>query len=184
MAIHFYHPNKAIKGFAASFWYSERDNTVFATILKQSGWDDKTENGIFKGSVDNPEGKVNVKFSDCEVAGIIDCIERNRPFNGFHDSEETPKNIAFTPWLDKNNNNTQKGFSFSITVTDKQDSSYKNSFYIGLTFAEARLIREFLIHSLHTYFGRLKANTQPAKNSSPAIPTQSTSPEVKSLVNF
>jgi hypothetical protein len=159
MAIHLYHPNKAVKGFAASFWYSDRDDTVFATLIKQSGWDDQKQNGIFKGNLDDPNGRVNIKLDYVEIAAILDCIERGRPFNNFHDHDNTPKTITFTPWIDKTNNQ-QKGYSFTITVTSKEDSTHKNPFYIGLTFAEGRLIREFLIFTLNSHFQHLRSVNQ------------------------
>ena len=152
--LHVYHPNKAVKGFACSFWYSEKDNAVFATILKQSGWDDKNGNGVFKDSKNDPTKKVNIKLSAFEVGSILDCIERNRPFSSFHDHDETPKSIGFNPWM---NGETLKGYSFAVTVTNKKDTTSKNSFYIGLTFGEARTIREFLVYSLHKIFSKKAA---------------------------
>jgi hypothetical protein len=174
--IHFYHPNKKVTGFAASFWHSNRDDTVFATILKQSGWDEKNENGVFKGSMDDPQKRVNVKLDYVELAGILDCIERNRPFNQPHDTEETIKQVSFTPWIDKSDN-SQRGFSFSITVTNKQDRNVKNSFYIGLTFAEARLIREFIIFCLHTHFGLVKKSSVNRPQAAPAPEVAQAAPE-------
>jgi hypothetical protein len=159
--IHIYHPNKRVTGFATSFWYSDRDDTIFATLLKQSGWDDARQNGVFKDSMNDPNRKVNIKLSYTEVAAILDCIERNRPFSTFHDADEFPKQIKFEPWLDQTTQKP-KGYSFSISVQSKQDSSYKNAFYIGLTFAEARLIREFLIFTMHRHFTRLSTGTQRA----------------------
>jgi hypothetical protein len=165
--IHIYHPNKAVKGFACSFWFSDRDNCIFATILKQSGWDDKTQNGTFKASMTDPTKKVNIKLSFIEIGGILDCIERNRPFSQYHDSDASPKQISFSPWMAKAWTDasdvvhpaTQSGFSFSVSVIDKQDTTQKNAFYIGLSFAEARYIREFLIYSMHRYFSGFKSTT-------------------------
>lgn len=168
--VHIYHPSKSGKGFAASFWYSERDKTVFATLLKQSGWDEKTQNGIFKGNIDNPEGRVNIKLDFIEASAILDCIERGREFKSFHDNDETPKQIAFTPWIGQDGK--QKGYSFSVTVTNKQDTSYKNSFYIGLTFAEGRLIREFFIFTLHQHFARLRQPKSLVPTSTTAQPKE------------
>lgn len=160
MSIHIYHPNRKSTGFAASFWYSDRDDTIFATLLKQSGWDDARQNGVFKDSMNDPLKRVNIKISYTEIAAIVDCIERGRPLSAFHDADEFPKQIKFEPWLDADSK--QKGYSFSVTVQNKQDSTFKNPFYIGLTFAEGRLIREFLIYSLHRHFARLSVGTQRA----------------------
>lgn len=158
--IHIYRPNKAVKGFACSFWYSDRDDSFYATIIKQSGWDDAKQVGSFKDSLDDPTKKVNIKLSDFEACAILDCIERNRPFSTFHQFDEAPKSIQFIPWVitppaDMDGNKqppTQKGFSFTVTINDKADATKKNSFYIGLSYADARLVREFIIHCLHAGF--------------------------------
>jgi len=194
--IHIYHPNKAVKGFACSFWYSNRNDSLFATLVKQAGWDEKTQNGTFKGSLNDPTKKVNIKLSEVEACAILDCIERNRPFSTFHQSDESPKSISFTPWMntpiadDEGNRPpvTQKGFSFSIVVGNKQDTN-KNSFYIGLTFAEARYIREFLIHYLQQSF---KTTSVPREEvPDPTLPTKEypavnnvEAPASNSLVDF
>lgn len=157
--LHIYHPNKAVKGFACSFWASERHGSLFATILKQSGWNEASQTGSFKESLNDPARRVNVKLSDIEVGAILDCIERNRPFSTFHTSTEAPKTISFIPWMstpiaDEDGNRPAaaiKGYSFTINVGAKTDPN-KASFYIGLTFAEARLIREYLVHYLHKTF--------------------------------
>lgn len=160
MNLHIYHPNKAVKGFACSFWYSSRDGNLYATLIKQAGWNEETQNGTFKASLNDPTKKINIKLSEVEACGILDCVERNRPFSSYHNFDESPKTISFTPWMitppsDDNGpkpSPIQKGYSFSISVSDKNEPANKNSFYIGLTFAEARYIREFLICYLHASF--------------------------------
>lgn len=168
--IHIYHPNKAVKGFACSFWYSDRDQSVYATLIKQAGWDDRTKNGTFKASLNDPTKKVNIKLSFTEVGGILDCIERNRPFSQYHDSDASPKQISFTPMMSKAWTDaadvahpaTQSGFSFTVSVIDKQDTTQKNPFYIALTFAEARYIREYLLFCIHKYFNSFQNRQTPS----------------------
>ena len=195
MSLHYYHPNSRVTGFAASFWYSDRDDSVFATLIKQAGWDANTQNGTFKDSLNDPNKKVNIKLSFTEVAAILDCVERNRPFTTFHDSDEKPKSISFTPWMSKDATPVCKGYSFSVTVTDKQDSSFKNAFYIGFSFAEAREIREFLIFIMHDHFYALRqrqqqmqsqsqSQPQAAKNQPQPANNQPTGPVKDSLTGF
>jgi hypothetical protein len=156
--IHFYHPNKSIKGSAASFWYSSRNNSVFATIMKQSGWDEKNDNGVFRD--ESPAMKVSIKLSQTEIAAILDCIERKNPFKTHHDFGEKPKNISFVPSFDKMDATRQIGYDFSFLVLDKQDSTKKDSFFIRFTLAEARLIRELLIHFLHKQFDNVNKSPE------------------------
>lgn len=158
MPIHIYHPNKNNTGFACAFSQSDKDGTIFSTIIKQSSWDGEKQVGAFKESRNDPTKNVSIKLSQVEVASILDCLERNRPFSTVHDSEKTLKTIQFVPWMNKpatpNEKPTQRGFSFSIAIADKQDSTSKNSLYIGITFPEGRLIREFLVHALQTQFSK------------------------------
>jgi len=147
--IAFYHPSKSGKGFASSFQYSKKDNTVYAQIIKQYGWDDESQTGTFKESMKDPNKKISIKLSPIEVSAIIDCIERNRTFKTFHDNSEFPKTINFSQWI---MGDVSKGFSFSVGISSKQDSEFKNSFYIGLTFPEARYLREYLVFCLNEIF--------------------------------
>jgi len=157
-----YHPNKNNTGFACSFSQSEKDNTIYATLIKQSSWDHANQVGTFKDSKNDPSKNVNIKLGQTEVAAILDCLDRNRPFSTMHDGEKQIKSIQFSPWMNKapeGEKPSQKGFSFSITVSDKDDSTSKNGLYIGLTFSEGRLVREFLINALHKSFEKeIKAN--------------------------
>ena len=161
MPIHIYHPNKNNTGFACAFSQSDKDGTIFASILKQSGWDSEKSTGSFKDSKNDPTKNVNIKLGQVEVAAILDCIERNRPFSTVHDTDKSLKTIKFEPWMNKPMNATdkptQRGYSFSITSADKQDSTTKNSLYIGITFPEGRLIREFLVFALQSQFSRTEA---------------------------
>lgn len=160
MAIHIYHPSKTVKGSAASFWYSSRENCVFATILKQSGWDEASQNGTFKDSMDDENKRVNIKLSAVEVGSILEVIDKNREFKTYHDNEVSPKTIAFIPWV---KDDVQKGFTFSVNVANKQDSTQSKSFFIGLNFGEARLIKEYLTYSLCVSFISKKENNSQNK---------------------
>ncbi len=153
----FYHPSSRGNGFAASFRTSFEGDCIFATLIKQSGWDSENKIGSFKASRDDVNANVTIKLNLLEISAILDCIERGRAFNTFHDSV-SPKTIQFVPWFSKTSEEGQKpeqrGFSFSITVGSKEDGSFKNPLYIGFNFAEARLIREFLVNSLNACFDK------------------------------
>jgi hypothetical protein len=150
-----YHPNRNNTGFACSFSQG-KDGTIFAGIIKQSGWDDAKKTGSFLASRNDPLKNTNIKLAQVEVAAILDCVERNRSFSTLHDGEKQQKSIQFVPWFNKpttaGEKPVQKGFSFSISVTDKQDSTTKNAFYIGITFPEGRLIRAYLDNALNKSF--------------------------------
>lgn len=166
--VQIYHPTKTVKGFACSFWQSHQFD-LFATLMKQSGWDEANQNGTFKGSLEDPTKRVNIKLSQIEAAGILNCLDRNRPFSSFHtnDKGDAPKQINFAPWMytpvsDDDGPKAapiQKGYSFSITIGNKNDPQ-KNSFYIGLSYDEGRLIREYIMWHLATSFSAPYAGKQ------------------------
>jgi hypothetical protein len=158
MFISFYRPNRANKGFACSFNYSAKDDCLFGQILKQSGWDDAKKIGSFAASRKDPSKNTTIKIEWVEVGAILDCIERGREFKSFHDGDRQTKAIAFTPWMAQPMDGkpaAQKGYSFSVSVGDKEDSTTKNAFYIGFNFWEAREVREFLIYAMHKHFDAL-----------------------------
>lgn len=176
--IPFYHPSKSGKGSATSFWYSPNVVAIFATLMKQSGWDSSARGGLGNGLFqDNSEKmKVNVKLGPVEVAGIINCIERNRAWEGKHDFGDKPKSIFFTPHLD--DNKVVVGYNFSVTCYDKQDKNYKESFFIRFKLDEARLVREILINLLHKYMDGLNKNSsRRSTNSERAEAAPETAPE-------
>ena len=69
--------------------------------------------------------------------------------------------------------NKQVGFSYSVNKEDKEDSTSKANFIIGLDYGEARLLKEYLTYSLASMFKAQdveQANTseRAAKNRSEA----------------
>ena len=146
--IQFYKPNKRVTGTACSFWLN-RDGSVMASMIKQASWNDDRRIGSFSANKDNPQKRVIVKFSNVEVAGVVDVLESNREFSEFHRSKSQSLQIKFCPYMREGN---QVGFSFSINKTDKEDSTQKVGFIIGFTFAEGRYLKEFLLHVLNKTF--------------------------------
>ena len=134
-----YHPNKSSKGFAISFKSVLEDKAIYIEVIRQSGWNDQEKIGSFKGSRENPEGRANVKLSNIEVGAFLDCLDKSRPFSTFHDHDKKPKKINFNVW--EGEDKVARGYSLGINITDKEDSSYKNSFYFGFNFAEGRVLR-------------------------------------------
>lgn len=153
--INFYKANPRVTGTACSFYLNPRDNVFFSTMIKQDSWDDKRRIGSFAKNKDNPSKKVNIKFSPMEIAGIIDALESNREFSGYHGSNQVVK-FKFCPYM---RDGDQIGFSYSVNKESKEDSTDKTNFIIGFNFPEARLLRENLSHLLRKHF---EANEQEA----------------------
>ncbi len=151
MMIQFYKPNPSVKGSACSFWMTD-DKALMSSFIKQDSWDSARKRGSFSKNKDNPKAKALVKYSQVEAAALIDAIERNTTWSAYHSSKNQIIKINFGPYIDKKTGE-QKGFSYAVNKEGKEDSTDKVSFVIGLTFPEARLLKEFLCGLLQKTFG-------------------------------
>ena len=157
--ISFYKPTPKVTGTAMSFYLNKRDNSFFSNLIKQDSWDDGRKIGSFQKNK-KVEGKnVNIKFSQTEIAAIMDSIDRNIEITGYHGSNQIVRFSfgSYTPKVKSSNGewvegSEQKGFSFRVTRESKEDSTNKQSYIIGLTFAEAKLLREHLAYLLNESF--------------------------------
>ena len=146
--LHFYKPNAKVTGTACSFYLNKNDNSFFSTLIKQDSWNAEKRIGSFSKNKNNPAKKVNIKFSQVEIAGIIDAIESNREFSGYHGSNQIVK-FKFGPYM---RGDEQVGFSYSVNKESKEDSTDKTNFLIGFYFTEARLLKEHLQYLLRESF--------------------------------
>ena len=157
--ISFYKPTQKVTGTAMSFYLNKKDNSFFSNLIKQDSWDSSRKIGSFQKNK-NVEGKsINIKWSQLEIASFIDAIDRNSEFTGYHGSNQVVR-FAFGAYAPKTKNQNdewvegkvQKGFSFRVTRESKEDSTNKTSFVIGLSFPEAKLLREHLSYLLQEAF--------------------------------
>ena len=144
--IHFYKPTPKVTGTACSFYLNKKDNAFFSTLIKQESWNSERRIGSFKKNKDNPNKRVNIKFSALEIASIIDAIKRNQKFTRYHGSNQIVR-FTFGPYVRKGEQE-QRGFSFSVTKESKEDSTQKSSYLIGFNFGEAELLTQHLSHLL------------------------------------
>lgn len=150
--LQFYKPNPKSTGTACSFWINsdEKDGITFwCSLIKQYSYDAKRRQGSFVENKKNPEKRVIIKFSDGEYAGIIDAIERNSEFSGYHGSQNQVVKFKFCPYM---KGSEQVGFSLSVAKEDKEDSTNKQSYIIGFYFNEAKLLSLYLETALKYSF--------------------------------
>ena len=147
--LQFYKPNPKSTGSACSFWSKPEDSAIFGSFIKQSGWNAQRKTGSFKANKENPNASTQFKFNQTEVCAILDTIETNRPFSAYHSTPKQVTRFNFGPYL---RDGKQVGFSYSVNKEDKEDSTAKASFIIGLTFPEARLLKEYLTYSIASMF--------------------------------
>ena len=144
--VHFYKPNLKVTGTACSFWHNPKENTFFGSFIKQDSWNSKTKTGSFSKNKGNPEKEVIIKFSNVEIATIIDCIDRDVEHSGYHQSQKQIVKFNFKKYVYKDE---RKGFSWGAVKEAKDDAVNKASFIIGLSFGEAMLLKEHLLFMLH-----------------------------------
>ncbi len=141
MSLQFYKPNQKSTGTACSFWRNAEDNTFWVSLIKQDSWNAKTRTGSFSKNKDNPKKRAIIKFSDLEIAGLIDAIERNAEYSGYHGSQKQIVKFNFKPYI---KNDEQLGFSFSVNREDKEDSTDKQNYLIGFYYPEAMRLKIYL----------------------------------------
>ena len=147
--ISFYKPNSKNTGTACSFSVNSKDESVWSSLIKQSSWNESKKIGSFSENQNNPNKSVKIKFSLPEIAGLLDCLEKNSEFSAYHSSEKQSTQIKLSPYV---KDNKQVGFSYIVTKTDKQNSENKQSYLIGFYFNEAALLKYFLKYSLNSIF--------------------------------
>ena len=76
--ISFYKPQASNNGTACSF-YMNNNGELFSELLKQKTWDSKRKIGTF-----NKDTKVSVKWSQLELAEMLNVLEGKQPkFSAF-----------------------------------------------------------------------------------------------------
>ena len=161
--IPFYKPNPKVTGNACSFFLTA-DGSIMASMIKQDAWNSAKKTGSFSKNKGVPSKSVMTKLSRIEVAGIIDAIEKNREWTAYHQSQKQVVQMKFCPYLREGN---QVGFSFSINKQDREDSTNKSSYIIGLYFPEGRLLKHDLEIFLDKTAKVMPQNAPQAQEKSP-----------------
>ena len=148
--IQIYKPTPRNTGTACSFSFNNLDGNFYLNLIKQASWNDQKKIGSFSENAQNPEKKVVVKLSKIEVCGILDALDHNRTADFFHNSENQKLGIKFSPYIREDK---QVGYSLNVIKNSKtQTTQPAVSFLIGFTFAEARLVAEYIKFGLGHIF--------------------------------
>ena len=159
--IQIYKPTPRNTGMAMSVKAGDTDGHFYVEVLKQFSWDSTRNKGSFVENRKKPGKNTIMKFNQVEAANWIDSIERYVKFSGFHGIESRKTSFSF----ELAEGNPAASFFFKINQTNAEDTTQKDSYFIPISFAEARLIKEYLIHYLHKAFAR---QIQKPQTSSPA----------------
>jgi len=148
--IQIYKPTPRNTGTACSFSFNNLDGNFYLNLIKQASWNDQKKIGSFSENAQNPEKKVVVKLSKIEVCGILDALDNNRTADFFHNSENQKLGIKFSPYIREDK---QVGYSLNVIKNSKtQTTQPAVSFLIGFTFAEARMVSEYIKFGLNHIF--------------------------------
>ena len=151
--ISFYKTQASNKGTACSF-YMNNNGEFFSELLKQKTWDDKRKIGTF-----NKDTKVSVKWSQLEVAEMINLLEGKQPkFSAFHRSSKQVVKVLFGK-----SDKYDGAFSLSVSREASDDSTNQQKYFLGVYANESVLLREHLKYLLHESFklndAKFKVNT-------------------------
>jgi len=148
--IQIYKPTPRNTGTACSFSFNNLDGNFYLNLIKQASWNDQKKIGSFSENAQNPEKKVVVKLSKIEACGILDALDNNRTADFFHNSENQKLGIKFSPYIREDK---QVGYSLNVIKNSKtQTTQPAISFLIGFTFAEARMVAEYIKFGLSHIF--------------------------------
>jgi hypothetical protein len=180
--LNIYKPNPKVTGTGLSLQASDRDGKLYLNLIKQSGWNDQTKKGSFIANKDKPGASAVLKFNQMEAGALIDAIENMTTASFYHVSPSKSTRILFAP------SNIQKEkapncFVLTINQAETEDSSKKTNFLIPFTFAEARVIKEYLIHYLHKSFSIKPQKTDNKQNQQPeeVVASSEVQPEAQEL---
>jgi len=144
--LQFYKPNSKNTGSACSFSYNKQDKALYVSFVRQASWNSQTKTGSFKGS--GLDKKASSKVSSTELAGLVHSLEANTEYNAFHGNTDKNTTFKLAPY---SKDGSQVGYSFALNQRDNPNN-VKKSFIIGFNFAEGRMLKEYILASLRSYF--------------------------------
>ena len=140
--ISFYKPQASNNGTACSF-YMNKDGEFFSELLKQKTWDANRKIGTF-----NKDTKVSVKWSQLELAEILNLLEGKQPkFSAFHKSQKQVVKVLFAK-----SDKYDGAYSLNVTREASDDSTNQQKYFLGVYANEAVLLREHLRYLLQESF--------------------------------
>ncbi len=166
-----YKPTRSNKGCAISLQASDRDKSLFLNLIAQFGWDEAKKKGSFIENRKNPLKSTTLKLNQIEAASIVDSIEQNTAFKTVHSTSAKMTSISFLP-----GDETHPGFTLSVNQTNKEDTTKKASFFMPLSFGEARLIKEYLLHYLQKSFAINESREQQQSSEAQGAPATEEAP--------
>ncbi len=101
MSLSLYKPNSKNEGSAFNFTIGtnkKKEPVVYVNAIQQFSWNDKTKTANFSGNASDPDKKINLKFTEFEIGGIISAFKNRNEYSSFHAYEDNKTSIKFVPW--------------------------------------------------------------------------------------
>lgn len=193
MSLALYKPNSKNTGCAFNFSIGvdkKGQPVVYVNAIQQFGWDDKKRTGNFSGNASDPEKKINLKFTEFEIGGMISAFQKRHEFSSYHAYEENKTTIKCTPWDkktkvrngDKEEWITLPAFGINFTRNGNQ------AFRIPVEPGEVENLCEFLRFYLNTLYAHRRKEelkkTKDYKSKKPSQKESSNEPESSEEVPF
>ena len=141
--IQFYKANPKVSGTACSFSVYPKVKSVYASLIKQKSWDDKTKTGRF-----DADSKCITKLSTMELGALINAIDTKTDWSAYHGTQTRATKMNFSPYSQGGN----EGFNFRVTADSKEDSEKKATYSMGFRYGEAEVLKRYFIFSMNAIF--------------------------------
>lgn len=134
MSISLYKPNSKNTGCAFNFSIGQnkkKEPVVYVNAIQQYSWDDKKKTASFSGNSSDPDKKINLKFTEFEIGGVISAFKHRNEYSSFHAYEDNKTSIKFVPWDKKTkvkNGDEEKWIilpAFGITFTRNGSQTFR-----------------------------------------------------------
>jgi hypothetical protein len=179
--IQFYKANPKVSGTACSFSVNPKDKSVYASLIKQKSWDDKSKTGRF-----DADSKCITKLNVMELGAIINAIDTKSDWSAYHGTQTRATKMNFSPYSQGDNH----GFNFRVTADSKEDSEKKSTYSMGFRYGEAEALKQYFVFSMHSIYQtsleEAQASFRDSKKGSPnknsPAPTKNTQNEDEDVV--
>ena len=141
--IQFYKANPKVTGTACSFSVNPKDKSVYASLIKQKSWDDRSKTGRF-----DADSKCITKLNVMELGAIINAIDSKSDWSAYHGTQTRATKMNFSPYSQGDNH----GFNFRVTADSKEDSEKKATYSMGFRYGEAEALKQYFIFSMHSIY--------------------------------
>jgi len=134
MSISLYKPNSKNTGCAFNFSIGnnkKKEPVVYVNAIQQYSWDDSKKTANFSGNASDPDKKINLKFTEFEIGGVISAFKNRNEFSSFHAYEDNKTSIKCVPWDKKTkikNGDEEKWVmlpAFGITFTRNGSQTFR-----------------------------------------------------------